>query len=443
MGVLIVTCVCTACTVKPSPSPTVTVAFPQTPLASPLPATDTLPPPILETAAPPEATLLPPPDASGIAIVYPKDGSLWKFQDGDAVQLTTSGAAYAPRFSPDGQQIAYLRQVDDFHLELWAINLDGTNERSLVSVADMDAIGAAVRLQGAVAINPLRFAWIPGGHVIAFNSQQIFQGPSPARLDDLNLVNADTGQITFSLLAGWGGEFVFAPDGSQAAISTPSQIILANPDGSNYRAVFNYELVNTYSESRFYASPVWAADGSHLLVAVPPTDPLAEPPMLTEIWRITLDGVAPQQINGLQAVPYFDAPVVFSPDSTYVAALKELGTPAEMRRELRLTKNDGTQSMVYTAAVQLNFIAWASDSRHFFYTQGEEQAMYLGALDEPPQMLNSQPYGILDPRWVGEGRFVYIQQDGDTFHLCLGAIGAAPRILDTFSEYPLYDLKVP
>lgn len=438
MAVLLVACA--ACTVKPSPSPDATATFPQPSLASSLPVTDTLPEPTSAATASPEATLLPPPDAGGVAIVYPKDGRLWLSRDGSAVQLSPNGVIYAPQFSPDGQQIAYLRQVDDFHLELWAIHIDGTNERRLVSVADMDAIGAALRQPGAVAINPLRFAWVPGGQVIAFTSQQIFQGPSPARLDDLNLVDASTGKLTFSLLAGWGGEFIFSPDGGQVAISTPTQIILANPDGSNYRAVFNYEPVNSYSESRFYASPVWAADGSYLLVAVPPVDPLAEPPLLTEIWRITLDGVSPQQINGLQAVPYFDTPVAFSPAASFLAVVNELGTPAEMRRELKLVSSDGASSQVYTAAVQLNFIAWASDSRHFFFAQGEDQAMYLGALDEPPQLLNSQPVGILAPRWVGDGRFVYIQQDGNKFHLCLGAIGSAPRLLETLSEFPRYDL---
>ena len=336
-------------------------------------------------------------------LAYPKEGSLWLVQDGNVFQLTKNGTVYAPRFSSDGQQIAYLRQVDDYHLELWAINLDGTHERRLVSVADMDTIGATSRSQGAVAITPYHFAWVPGGHVIAFNSQQIFLAPSPARLDDLNLVDADTGKLTFALLAGWGGEFVFAPDGSQVAISTPTQIILANPDGSNYRAVFNYEAVNSYSESRFYASPVWAANGSHLLIAVPPVDPLVDPPQLTEIWRITLDGVAPQQINGLSAVPFFDTPISFSPDAAYLASVKELGTPAEMRRELSLIKNDGTTSMVYTAGVQLNFIAWASDSRHFFYTQSEDQAMFLGAAGrcaaDAEQPTHRHPQPALGGRW--------------------------------------------
>lgn len=423
----------TTSTVNASPLPTLREP---TKITTHIPTT-----PTFQYIEQPEITLLPPPDAAELVVVYPKDGKLWVYQEEQPSQLSNNGIVYQPRFSPDGQQIAYLRQVDDFHLELWAINLDGSNERCLVSVADLDTIGATARSQNAVAINPYNFTWIPGGQLIVFNSQQVIKGSSPVQLDDLNLVDADTGQLTFSLLAGWGGEFFIAPDGNQVAISTPTQIIIANLDGSNYRVVFNYDQVNPYSESRFYASSVWAVDSSLLLVAIPPPDPLAEPRQLTEIWRITLDGVPPQLINTLDLVPFFDTPAMFSPDAVYLATIKELGGAAEMQRELSLIAMANQLSVVYSTGKQLNFVSWADDSHHFFFTQGEEQLMYLGALGSSPQPLSFYPYGIIDPRWVDDGRYIYIQQDGDKFHLYLGAIGSIPRLLDTLSEPPQYNLK--
>ncbi len=182
--------------------------------------------------------------------------------------------------------IAYLRPADDFHLEMWAIDVDGENERKLVSVADLDAIGGGVRDPSALAINPYRFDWVPGTHQLAYNTHQVFQGPGLSLLNDLNLVEADTLQKTNLLLSGWGGEFFYSPDGSQIAIVQPDKVILANADGSDYRPVMNYPAVTTYSEYRYYASPVWAADGKSLRLALPPVDPLATPRQPTSLWRI-------------------------------------------------------------------------------------------------------------------------------------------------------------
>jgi WD40-like Beta Propeller Repeat len=202
------------------------------------------------------------PEAGALRVVYTKDGNLWLWQGENTRQLTSSGDAYNPNLSPDGRTVAFLRPAGDFHTELWAIDVDGANERRLVSITDLDAIGGGVRDPSAVAINPYHFAWIPGTRSLAFNTQQVFNGPGLSLLDDLNLVDADSSAITNLFLAGWGGEFVYSPDGSQIAISRPDMVILTNADGSNYRPVLRYDPVVTYSEYRYYAAPLWSADGT-------------------------------------------------------------------------------------------------------------------------------------------------------------------------------------
>jgi hypothetical protein len=338
---------------------------------------------------------------------------------------------HRPRLSPDGKLIAYLQPADDFHLEIWAINVDGKNERKLVSVADLDAIGAGVRDPGALAINPYRFTWLPGTHQLAYNTHQIFQGPGLSLLNDLNLVEADTLQKTNLLLSGWGGEFIYAPDGGQVAIAQPDKVILAKADGSDYRSVMNYPAVTTYSEYRYYALPVWAADGKSLRLALPPVDPLATPQQPTSLWRIGLEGSDPQQMGSVDAVPFFEQPVVFSPDLVRIAFVKEVGQPTENLRELHLAASDGSGDWVYAKAAALHFQGWAPDASHFAYTLGEAQELWLGSLQEAPRQLGGGMDGIQDLRWVDSSRMLFWQSSGGSFELFLAGMQGGILLLDS------------
>jgi hypothetical protein len=149
--------------------------------------TEGSPAPIIETTVIPTIPKVSLPsilERPGLKITYTKDGNLHLWTVEGKKQLTSSGDAYSPRISPDGLVVAFLRPVNDFHLELWAINTDGANERPLVSVADLDTIGGGVRDPNAVAINPFHYKWVLSSstpdkkslHQLAFNTQQVFQG---------------------------------------------------------------------------------------------------------------------------------------------------------------------------------------------------------------------------------------------------------------------------
>jgi hypothetical protein len=380
------------------------------------------------------------PEAGALRVVYTKDGNLWLWQEGNIRQLTSSGDAYNPNLSPDGRTIAFLRPAGDFHTELWAIDQDGSNERRLVSIMDLDTIGGGVRDPSAVAINPYHFTWIPGTRSLAFNTQQVFNGPGLSLLDDLNLVDADSAQITNLFLAGWGGEFVYSPDGSQIAISRPDMLILANADGSNYRPVLSYDPVLTYSEYRYYAMPLWLADGAALRVAIPPVESLAQPSQPTVLWKIPTDGSNPVQEGTVLAVPFFDQPVRYSPDLDRLAFLRETGQSSENRRELLLTTYDGKGEWVYAAGSLMHFESWSPDSRSFIYTMGDNQEAWLGSLDGPPQPLDGDSYGVSNVQWVSPSQFIYIVQRGETFDLNLRDLESGALLLDaTTGVPPVYD----
>jgi hypothetical protein len=391
------------------------------------------------SAAPSEENRLPTPEAGRLTVAYIKEGNLWLWAQGKSRQLTKSGEAHRPSLSPDGKVIAYLLPADDFHLEIWAIDADGQNERKLVSVADLDAIGASARDPSAVAINPYRLEWIPGTHRLAYNTHQIFQGPGLSLLNDLNLVDADTLQKTNLFLTGWGGEFVYSPDGSQIAISQPDKIMLSKADGSDYRPVFNYPAVTTYSEYRYYAIPRWEKDGKSLRLALPPSDPLATPAQPTSLWQIPSEGAEARQYGNIKAVPFFEQPVFFSPDLARIAFVRETGAPTENMRELHLAANDGSGDWLYAKAAALLFQGWSPDAVQFAYTLGDVQELWLGSLKEAPRQAGGGINGVQDVRWVDEKSFLFWQASGASLELMLANLEGGTMRLDSVTGGPEYD----
>ena len=385
-----------------------------------------------ETSEPEAAT----PEAGELLVVYTKDGNLWRWQAGETQQLTSTGDAYNPNLSPDGRTVAFLRPAGNFHTELWAIDLDGSNERRLVSISDLDTIGGGVRDPSAVAINPYHYDWVPGGRSLAFNTQQVFNGPGLSLLDDLNLVDVDSGQITNLFLAGWGGEFAYSPDGSQVAISKPDSIILANADGSDYRPVLQYEPVLTYSEYRFYAAPLWSPEGDFLRVAIPPVESLAQPAQPSVLWKIPASGGEPVQEGSVLAVPFFDQPVRYSPELERLAFLREIGAPSENRRELVLATFDGNGQWTYASGPLMHFESWSPDGRRFAYVLGDMQEGWFGSLDGAPQQMEGERFGISNLQWAGLDRVIYVAQRGETFDLYLRDLEAGARLLDTTTGVP-------
>jgi len=377
----------------------------------------------------PEVLNTPGSEVQGLTVVYSYGGELWVWSNEIKYQIPARGPVYSPLISPDGSIVAFLRPVDDYYIELWAINLDGTGERRLVGTADLEVIGGSNRDPNAVAIVPHRFKWLPESHTLAFNTEYAYRGPGTVLLDDFNLVDADTGKLSFQLLTGWGGEFFLSPDGDQVAISTPTNVILANLDGSNWRSVFTYEPVITYSDYRYYSSPAWSPDGSYLLLALPPTDPLAEPSESTSLFRIDAASSSTQEIGQVQSVPFFDTPVQYSPNLNQIAYLAPTGGTGENDRSLILASPDGSGSNQYHVGKLLQFLGWNPSGDHFGFSLGEDQQLFIGAFNTPVRNVNPPLFGVINMTWISEDQFIYLQGIGEEINLGLADKSGAKFII--------------
>ena len=419
-----------------------------TPLVPPMTPTpvpdDDVPPTPKPAFTPIPADAYPAP--AGLRVAFVKNGDIWLWtaEEREATLLTSAGDGIGTvKISDDGEIVAF-RRGD----ELWKINSDGTGERQLLEAKDFDAMetepaGAEVRLG--------RFEWIPGTHALAFNTRLRLEARD-VLADDLRLVNADTLAQSVLLAPGEGGQFHYSPDGSQIAIVTTGDISLINAGGGNRRdSVLTYARVAMYSEDDYYAQPTWAADGSSLMVAIPPADPHAQPVQPTTIWRIPTDGTPASLITDIAAFPEKGA-VAFSHGLTYVAyvELPQSGTTPTEREQIwlkvmRLKNGDWAAYPIYG-----DLYGWAPNSRRFAFladTGHQTAQLQIGQYSGPtiPGSIDAGT-SVHDVRWVDADHYLFLVRrdwelgaEGDSWDLVLGDVEGSSAVLATTADFPVYD----
>lgn len=77
----------------------------------------------------------------GKTIAFARDGAIYVHDDAGTRQVSDTGAASTPRWSPNGQQIAYSNIVDRVPNlgSLWLMNADGQNQHPIFDSSDPNA----------------------------------------------------------------------------------------------------------------------------------------------------------------------------------------------------------------------------------------------------------------------------------------------------------------
>ncbi len=383
------------------------------------------------------------PVPAGLWVAFVREDQLWLWstETREAVALASTGRTNGEvEVSDDGRVIAYLKGND-----LWAVNSDGSQERELLSIEDLDTI---VQTEPGSSVN--RLEWIPGTHTLAFNTRlQVAHGL--VLNDDLHLLNADNLERSTLLPAGDGGEFYYSPDGSQLAVVTPGEISLVDAQGEQRQRVLTYTPVNTASEYRFYARPYWSNDGSALRVAIPPAEPFAQPIAPTTIWHIPTDGEPARMQTSIDAAPLLssDSPA-FSPDLEFVVyaqlRLPEGATldQAEPWLEVQRLANGDLQAYPYAQ----DLVRWAPDSRRFAFLAGRhDPQLYIGQWSGTTIPGSTGPdMPVFDVRWVDAEHYLFVTKSSAErgpaqggWDLVLGDIHGSSTILASMESYPHYD----
>ena len=377
--------------------------------------------PTAEPAAPTEEAT--PETPALLRIVYVKDGHVWYWEEGGAhLQLTSMGGVVSAYLSSDGLVAAFIRQYDWNNQEIYAVNTDGTNVRSLVSLADFAGM---VTFADAISAVPYRIAWAPGTHTLSFNTRMTFEGPGLIVADELRQVDADTGAISILMPPGTAGDFYYSPDGSQIALVNGTMVSVVDANGTNRRDLLTFPVVITYSEYTYYPPVNWSQDSSYLRASIPPHDPLAVPPELTTIWHLPAGGSPASTLTTLTPVPFFHDNVHLSPDTDKIAYLTEVTPGAPPIVDLHIANADGSGDVLYNSGDR-RFEAWSTDGEHFIFTESGHYPK-VGRLGDPPQDLLGITL-MLDVSWVDETRFLYINRLSGSWELWLRELGT-PGIL--------------
>lgn len=391
------------------------------------------PTPTLEPTAAPAAVPL-------TAAYLDSAGSLWVWREGQSPRrLAVSAQVSSLRLSPDGQKLAFSALGKSERSEtLGTIPVAGGAAKIFVS--DVDFANMVKGIAGASAGGPGMFDWTPDSARVAFVSRAVFDGPGFLLSDDLWVGDPTTAELRKLLPAGQGGQFAYSPDGRQVALVTPTEIALANADGSERRTLLDYKAVVTYSEYNYYAAPVWSPDSRYLLVAIPPDDPMAEPARPTAVWKLPIDGSTAQKLCEIQVS--FLAPVSFSPDlqrMMYVAA--KIAGGASPLDELHIARVDGSADSVVLAG-RLSAENWSPDSSHFVFSQ--DDGYQIGQVDSEFWTLTSGGR-VTGLHWVDASRFVYAREIGGAWELRLGQMGGGDQLIASLGKgvgyFPTFDVK--
>ncbi len=364
-----------------------------------------------------------------VALVSPDhDLYVWDETKPAAVKIVDSGDVSATVISADGSVIAFTRTSDFMNYSLEAIAFDGSGQRVLMNAADFAALP---RPDGAVASTPSQMAFVPGSHTLAFNVRLQYEGPGMAFGDILYSINVDAPSVNSILDTGEAWKFTYSPDGSRIAISLPTGIAIYNADGTLVDDnVLTYPFVNTASEYAWVASPVWSADSTHLMAAVPPQDPWTEPFGNGSLWRVAADGLSGEQTMESPMMYFPSGFAYISPDLSKVIFFNRLGAPADNQQTLHTAGVDGTTDIAYTTGQFDSTVAWSPDNLHFFYTvrDGPGTISYIGIIGGTavpvPDINNAR-----DVVWVDATRYIASTFASGTGSLLLGNLSASTGVI--------------
>jgi Tol biopolymer transport system component len=351
-------------------------------------------------------------DVAGLEVVYPKNDNLWVWSAGLTRQLTKNGNVSGFKLSSDGNKVAFTRVVSYPIYELWVINIDGSGERLLVSSDDLLTLGKSSETeeirQSESNVLLSQYAWVPGTYTIAYGTYRSIKYDGSIYHDDLNLVDAETGEKKILLPPGSGGKFHYSPDGSQIAIFTQQDLSIVDADGNNRHDKLLEFQTPTYGEAHYFPTPVWSADGQYLLLGLPPEVPMRNPTLPTTLWRIPADG-SPAIRLGTTTYPVLPEgySVKFSPDLKYLAYTTEASAASEQRYEIHIANYDGTGDRVVQEAGMLYFWNWSPDGLHFiYYSHPGPDAWYISDLDGNSTVMDFLPVDI-QVDWVNNESFLY------------------------------------
>lgn len=376
----------------PPPTSTVTATMPPTPTGTPVPPSPTPEP--TETVVV-EAVL----PAAEIAFIGP-DGNLWLVnrESGERVQLSSDAAPFqadsdqaainycCPRWSSDGQLLAYRREVSSpidsgYQTEhaLWVTDLSSGESRALLE-------GQSV----------LGFDWQPGAHKLTYGhpiEMEYFldrsTGESSEMATGIWMVDA-TGGDPYELVPPERGYALVGPNWSPDGRFLGFDEVLYM-EGRGQFAYFDFETQSYMAWDDVIGSYSWSGDGEQLAY-----DRLSYVPTGGErIWLNSRLGGEEQALTPKYEQGYAFQPL-FSPQGEQLAYLAEINGLESLQYNLFVMEVPDGESINLGVFDRMQGLSWTPDGKSLVFSAGpyeQQQVMEVNLSNGTASVLvpGSQP----------------------------------------------------
>jgi Tol biopolymer transport system component len=345
------------------------------------------------------------------------------------------GNDWCPVWSPDGRQLAFVREFDE-GAAIYTVPSQGGQERRLI-----DLVGP-VWLSGRDYFVPT-LSWSPDGQWLAFAERPSVE--KPTRIVRLSLETLEKQPLT-SPPDGTLGDFYpsFSPEGTQLAFGRLASAVFGDLDlwvqpvgGQKARQL-------TFASYDRFGRPAWTPDGSHLLITVddrgswkmlrvsrdggnpkpvPGAGAGATSPSVSgqrmvyeqwtipssDIWRVpgrgaSLPDRAPEK---LIASSRDDANAAYSPDGARIA----FGSQRRGVFNIWVCARDGSNPVQLTDYERhTGSPRWSPDSRRIAFDSleaGNWDVYVVDADGGAPRQLTHEPSDENNPTWSRDGRWIY------------------------------------
>ena len=289
------------------------------------------------------------------------EGSLLIRSIDDKQQINIASNGFSPTFSPDGRQVAFLRDADNL-INLWITGRNGADERQLTTEG-IWFDGFSVVPYNRIQVKD--YSWSPDGNSLIYCAKKdgnIWQVAADGANAPRQITNNTDKNVRFSCP-------LFAPDGKRigylSSVAKPSagaksttNICLLN--GENPEIIFSSESV--------FKLIGWEQFGNNLIIAMPEDKPTAK---LTKVRLILISaGNNRTDLASIEAA-YFDN-IQLSPDRQKIA----FATREDGKDNLRVISMVGDDNAKITASVDPNVyisgIAWSPDGKAIYYSKQKQ-----------------------------------------------------------------------
>jgi Tol biopolymer transport system component len=337
-----------------------------------------------------------------------------------------------PAWSPDGKQLAFLRQAGS-EAELMVLDLSSHRERLIRRIQDSPNMwGLSNWLETCQTLS-----WNPGGDRLILTDysgeghglisvstitgeQTAISKPSGADQDCYARLSPDGGSIAFVRFLSHAVASLYTIDVAGDHLKRLTQEgkdlrgVDWTPDGSHLvfaskeRGAYQLQLISVHGGE---ATPLPAATASAADPSVAPNGKFVifvESHENWNLWQVGINGDRIGVPKRFIASTGQNHSPSFSPDGHSIAFVSDRsGNP-----EIWLCDRDGQhlRQLTYFGGPWLGTIRWSPDSRYIVFDARPRghSSIYRMAVDQgSPVLLEDQPFEVRRPSWSRDGRYIY------------------------------------